>query len=211
LITTTPLPENAITVSFLIDESTSLWNADVIQSIFTEETASKILQVPLSRYGGDDFASWPHAKFGIYTVRSAYNLARSESFFATQSSSGRGLSSAVCKEERLWKKLWNVKAPGKMKITLWRLAHDCLPSGHQLCRRNIPASDVCVFCGREERAEHTVIFCQYAMEVWRAVECDFTVKLCRNEFTTSKAWLFEFLDRSSDQETVTLAVTCWHL
>jgi hypothetical protein len=49
------------------------------------------------------------------------------------------------------------------------------------------------------------------MEVWRAVEYDFMVKLCRNEFTMSKAWLFEFLDRSSDQETVTLAVTCLHL
>jgi hypothetical protein len=127
LTTTTPLPENAITASFLIDESAGLWNANVIRSFFTEETASKILQVPLSRYGGNDFASWPHAKFCIYTVRSAYNLARSESFFATQSSSGPGLSSAVCEEERLWKKLWNVKAPGKMKITLWHLAHDCLP------------------------------------------------------------------------------------
>jgi ribonuclease HI len=40
---------------------------------------------------------------------------------------------------------------------------------------------------------------------------EFAVKLGRSTFTSSKAWLFEFLDRSSDQEAVTLAVTCWHL
>jgi hypothetical protein len=82
-------------------------------------------------------------------------LAWSESFFASLSNSGRGLSSAAVDEERLWKKLWNVKAPGKVKITLWWLAHDCLPSGHQLCNRRILASDACVFYDQEERAEHT--------------------------------------------------------
>jgi hypothetical protein len=52
-----------------------LWDADLVSGIFDKEMASKILQVRLNRHGGDDFASWPHAKFGIYTVRSAYNLA----------------------------------------------------------------------------------------------------------------------------------------
>jgi hypothetical protein len=184
---------------------------DLVRSLFDEDTTSKILQVPLSRLGGEDFASWPHAKFGSYTVRSAYNLARSESFFAAQSNSGRGLSSTVADEERFWKKLWKIKAPGKMKITLWRLAHDCLPSGHQFCRRHIPASDACVFCDREERAEHTMLFCQYAVEVWRAIQDHYPIKLGRSDFSTAKTWLFEFLGRSNDQEIVTLAVTCWHV
>uniref|UniRef100_A0A0E0B477 Uncharacterized protein n=1 Tax=Oryza glumipatula TaxID=40148 RepID=A0A0E0B477_9ORYZ len=32
--------------------------------------------LPISRFGDEDFASWPHDKHGTYTVRSAYNLAR---------------------------------------------------------------------------------------------------------------------------------------
>jgi hypothetical protein len=44
--------------------------------------------------------------------------------------------------------------PNKMKIHLWRFAHDCLPSGVQMIRRQIPTTDACVFFGREEDIEH---------------------------------------------------------
>jgi hypothetical protein len=138
--------------------------------LFPEDLANRILRVPLSRNKGDDFANWPHTRCGIYSVRSAYNLARTEKFVAQRSLSGHGLSTDHTEDSKLWKKLWSIKAPGKMKILLWRFAHDCLPSGHQLCRRQIPASDACLFCNREERVEHTLLFCPYAREVWRLVK-----------------------------------------
>jgi hypothetical protein len=62
----------------------------------------------------------------------------------------------------MWKKLWNIKAPVKMKVTLWRMAHDCLPMGHQLHRQDIPAYVSYVICNREERVEHSMLFCPYA-------------------------------------------------
>ena len=79
-----------------------------------------------------------------------------------------------------------------MIITLWPLAHDCLPSGQQLCHGRIPASDACIFCGREERAEHTVLFYQYTLEVWLAVEKTLPVSLGRDDFYSSKEWLLVF-------------------
>jgi hypothetical protein len=145
-----PLPENA-TVDFLLDPDTDSWDPELVHSLFEEETAAKILRVPLSRHGGDDFASWPYARFGVYTVRSAYNMAREQQIMIKRRSSGRGLTSDATAESVMWKKLWNIKAPGKMKVTLWRMAHDCLPTGHQLQRRHIPASVSCVFCNRERR------------------------------------------------------------
>jgi hypothetical protein len=51
-----PLPENA-TVDFLIDPDTDSWDTELVHSLFEEETAAKILRVPLSRHGGNDFAS----------------------------------------------------------------------------------------------------------------------------------------------------------
>jgi hypothetical protein len=33
------------------------WDADLICAIFSEDGAVKILQVPTSQYGGEDFAS----------------------------------------------------------------------------------------------------------------------------------------------------------
>jgi hypothetical protein len=119
-------------VSTLIDPETGAWDSDVIKSFFDDVIAAKILQIPLSRHGGNDFPSWPHAKYGVYTVRSAYNLARSQEVVDRPSLTNRGLQSDTSTEEKLWKKLWKIKAPGKMKITLWRLAQECLPSGFQL-------------------------------------------------------------------------------
>jgi hypothetical protein len=61
-----------------------------VSYFFTAEMASVIQQIPVSRHDGEDFISWPHARFGNYTVRSAYNLARTESFFASRSTKVRG-------------------------------------------------------------------------------------------------------------------------
>jgi hypothetical protein len=61
-------------------------------------------------------------------------------------------------------------APGKMKIHLWRFAHDFLPSGTQMQHRNIPSSDACIFCGKEERIEHSLLLCPFARHVWQLVK-----------------------------------------
>jgi hypothetical protein len=59
--------------------------------LFREDLAYVIQQILVGRHSGEDFASWPHARFGIYLVRSkdlvrsAYNLARTKSFFSSRS------------------------------------------------------------------------------------------------------------------------------
>jgi hypothetical protein len=115
--TLNPLPTNA-TVDLLLDEEACTWNEEVVRDFFDDTTAAKILAVPVSRHGGDDFLSWPHARLGIYTVRSAYMLARTQRFIRKRSQSGGGLPSDMTAESSLWKKLWKSKAPGKMKITV---------------------------------------------------------------------------------------------
>jgi hypothetical protein len=62
-----------------------------------------------------------------------------------------------------------------------------------------------------EKAKHTVLFCPYAAEVWRAVKATFPVHLKRKHFISPKAWVLDFLGRSNDREMITMAVTVWHL
>jgi ribonuclease HI len=114
-------------------------------------------------------------------------------------------------ETKLWKKLWAIVAPGKMKITLWRFSHDCLPSGQQLVHRNIPAAPTCIVCGRFEEAAHTLLFCQYAKEVWAVLKAEFAIKLGRKKIINPKAWIFEFLSRSEARDCTVLAVAFWFL
>jgi hypothetical protein len=59
---------------------------------------------------------------------------------------------------------------GKMKIHLWRFAHDRLSSGTQLLRCHVPADGACVFCGREEDIEHAMLTCQFADDVWLSIK-----------------------------------------
>jgi hypothetical protein len=59
--------------------------------------------------------------------------------------------------------------------------------------------------------QNKVLLCPYAVEVWRAVKSTFHVHLRRKYFVTPKAWVLDFLKRSSDREVVALAVTVWHL
>jgi hypothetical protein len=120
-------------VHCLIDDQTRTWIPETVNAFFDEETAEQIMQIQISKDGGD-FIRWPHTKSGTYSVRSAYNLARTDSFFFSRSKKGGGSSSSAANEEEQWKVVWKINAPRKMKTHVWRFAHDCLPTGVQLVR-----------------------------------------------------------------------------
>lgn len=112
---------------------------------------------------------WPFTKTGAYTVKSAYIMAKSTTVHLKASVNGTGeCSDQICTAKE-WKRLWSIKAPPKMKIVLWRFAHNCLPTGQQLRSRNFPAFDLCCHCGRDATIEHTFLKCQY---VWNLEEIE---------------------------------------
>ncbi|XP_073360453.1 uncharacterized protein [Aegilops tauschii subsp. strangulata] len=205
-----PIPVSA-TVHCLIDEDNGCWNEETVRAFFSDEVANDILQIPINLEGGSDFARWPLTRFGEYTVRSVYNMARTSRFLCDRSASGRGLSSNWSMEERMWKKLWKVQAPNKMKIMLWRLAHDCMPSGEQLQRRQVPTRTDCFFCGRPEGIEHALLLYVHAQAVWDEIKVAFGIKLCCSSFTSPKQWLFNLLERGSDRDISVITVTLWHI
>lgn len=210
LQTVSPIPSNA-TVKCLLDEDLGSWNEETVRAFFQEDIANEILMLPVGQHGEEDYVRWPHTRFGEYSVRSAYNLARSARFQSVHSASGRGMTSDGGAAEKCWKSIWSIKAPNKMKVVLWRLAHDCLPSGVQLHRRHVPTSDLCCFCGRTESIEHSLLFCPFAYEVWSHVKQSFDIKLWRSQFSSPRQWLFDFLTHSSDLMATVMAVTIWHV
>ena len=91
------------------------------------------------------------------------------------------------------------------------MAHDCLPTGHQLQHRNIPAAGHCIFCGRLERVEHLFLLCPFAGAVWSLVKDHYPIRLCRKDLVSAKQWSFYLLSRESDLNATVLAITCWHI
>ena len=205
LKTASPIPESA-TVNCLIDEASGSWNLENVQAFFDASAAEKIMQIPILRHAEEDFVRWPFTRLGVFTVRSAYNLARSTKFFKSHAVNSNSAAS-----EKDWKTIWSIKAPGKMKIHLWRFAHNCLPSGVQPVRRRIPADGTCCFCGRSESIEHAMLFCQFARTVWQRIKLSVPLKLNRKFFSSCKQWLFDFLARSSELQATMLTVGFWHI
>jgi len=198
-------------VNALIDESTRQWNEELIRICFSSANAECILSIPLSHNQIPDYVSWPQTKTGIYTVKSAYIMTKSEDVHLKASIMGKGESSDQVRSAKEWKHLWSIKALPKMKIVLWRFAHNCLPTGQKLRIRNTPAYDLCYHCGSDETVEHVFLTCQYVMEIWKELKkrCDF--RRLPKPFGSPRQWIFETLANCSDREATIIVISFWHI
>ncbi|XP_026439714.1 uncharacterized protein LOC113338526 [Papaver somniferum] len=64
--------------------------------------------------------------------------------------------------------LWKKNIPPKVSFMLWAIFHESLPTYNMLIRRDVEVqSEVCVMCKMEnETADHLLVNCSYAYEVW---------------------------------------------
>lgn len=98
-----------------------------------------------------------------------------------------------------------------MKVILWRMAHNCLPTGAQLQRRSIPTTYICPFCSREEPVDHVFLLCQYAKEIWEVMKTEFSIHLNLQNFVNMRQWLLDWLTEASDVDATVFTVCIWHI
>jgi ribonuclease HI len=137
------------------------WNKNLIQSIFVDEDADLICNLPLSRYNQPDRLIWQATSSGEFTVRSAYHfeIERLERQKGECSKSGRFLN--------LWKILWGLLVPNSTKVFLWRACNDILPTKENLKKRGVIDDDLCRFCGSApETVVHILWACPSSQDVW---------------------------------------------
>ena len=98
-----------------------------------------------------------------------------------------------------------------MKIVLWRIAHDCLPTGQQLSIRHIPASDACCYCGRVESVQHVFLTCHYVAEIWWEMKKWWGITRKIKSFISIRQWLFDYLASASHEDATIFTVVVWHI
>lgn len=113
----------------LIEPNTRRWKNDLIQSTFSERDAEKILNIPFSRYPSEDHITWRGETSSEYSVRSEYKLLL------------QGLTNPNARQEQntegdLYKKLWLLNLPQKIKITMWRIICNFIPTLNNLHYRD---------------------------------------------------------------------------
>ena len=76
-------------------------------------------------------------------------------------------SSSSAEGQQIWKVLWSLKVPSKLKVFGWRASHEILLTRVSLAKRKILDDDRCHCCKRfAETAIHAVWVCGAAQDVW---------------------------------------------
>jgi ribonuclease HI len=160
----TPKGQNLLTrVSDLIDPYTNTWDEELLRQTFWLVDVKRILAIPLSNNGMEDFVSWNLTKTGIFSVRSAYH-AEWESRFGHKVN---GNHDGSMREHPMWKFIWKLKVPSKVKFFLWRVMQETIPCRAVLANRHVASSAQCPLCSQgAEDIRHLLFECIHAISVW---------------------------------------------
>ncbi|KAL8469388.1 hypothetical protein ACS0TY_032283 [Phlomoides rotata] len=67
----------------------------------------------------------------------------------------------------VWKKLWALKIPPKVKHWFWRTCRDFLRTKARLRYKHIPVDSMCVLCGKDrETSWHLYMQCELVLDCW---------------------------------------------
>ena len=140
----------------------ALWNPRTIRALFLPFEADLILKIPLSYTLPEDKLIWMGNKRGAFTVRSAY-------FVAVKILDTRvnGECSSGDPNSLIWRKIWSMKLPEKIKIFSWRACVNGLPLLTNMVAKGIQTPYTCPICDEEpESLIHGLISCEFALSVW---------------------------------------------
>ncbi|KAL5777565.1 hypothetical protein ACOSP7_010491 [Xanthoceras sorbifolium] len=154
-------PLEDLKVASLISPSSHSWDLDRLDQIFVAADRDSILEIPLSFGDCIDSLIWHFDKNEEYSVKSGYRVAAQEKLSLKGSSS--------CPDSKWWLALWNLNIPPKIKIFIWRVCLNAIPSLCNLCSRKIVVDPCCSRCGdAPESLAHTLFWCSSMRPIWES-------------------------------------------
>ncbi|MBA0729448.1 hypothetical protein Golax_025722 [Gossypium laxum] len=175
-------------VKQLIDSNSRSWNAELINNTFTKADAERILRIPLARSPHEDFRIWGGEKSGEFTVRSAYQLLQR----STDNPRAYTLQNLY---RKFYRTLWSLNIPTKIKITIWRLSWNYLPTKVNLQHRKLVVNTRCPRCGEgAETMNHLFRDCAVTREVWKTLSFQNIMMYQSEDFVQWLTWALEQLN-----------------
>lgn len=160
--------------------------------MFNSRDAALILQVPLSTRQVNDRWFWLADPKGEFTVRSCYNLLNSVS---------------DAPNNKLWKFLWSLEVPGKVKHFLWRALKNILPTADNLLSRRVDVSPICPICSAvNESVFHCLVDCVLAKSCWFMS----SLGLGGSCFSFVE-WIEEIFTHCRKEDCKLVVMVCWRL
>jgi len=98
------------TVASLIDPITRRWNEELVDGLFVPEDVELIKKkIPLSRNAAEDNLYWPYSPSGNYSCKSRYKFLKEEVELLSNP------QAPPIYEKQVWKEIWQMQAPPKIK------------------------------------------------------------------------------------------------
>ncbi|KAA3470265.1 reverse transcriptase [Gossypium australe] len=156
------------TVNQLMDEGNSTWNRELIEELVDEDTASRILAIPISGDNKEDTQVWKYEGSGEYTVKSGYRV------LSTILGRYNNYSLLEDGSNAFYKFLWMLNIPNKIKIHNWRLVNNMLPHYSNLAKRKLAVDSICLLCKEAlEDSSHLMWHCNLLRCVWTHFQIPF--------------------------------------
>ncbi|KAF7809128.1 TMV resistance protein N-like [Senna tora] len=90
----------------------------------------------------------------------------------------RGGSECVSVSQNLWRDISGIESPPRIKILMWNICQDALPTYEYLFRRKLVDSPLCPICGREaETIEHMFLKCAWTQPIWFGSDVQWSVDM----------------------------------
>ncbi|KAG8491201.1 hypothetical protein CXB51_014347 [Gossypium anomalum] len=171
-------------VSNLIAATTRQWKTDLIENTFSENTAQKILQIPLAEEEHDDFQVWRGEHSGEFTIRSAYKLLQ-------EVTTDPNAYLIQTKTKNFYRKLWSLHLPSKIAITIWRLSWNFIPTLKNLRLRRVASDSSSPRCrSAEEDSNHVFRRCPITTETWQNLSLSWVTNNAITDLWDWLTWVF---------------------
>jgi hypothetical protein len=213
----TPRVQNNLRkVNELIDPLTGMWDEGLLPHYFLPIDVNRILQIPLNSHGFDDFVAWHSNRNGRFTVRSAYHLQWRHTFGPRANQLALPVSSI---HNSVWKELWRLKIPSKIKIFAWRALHGLMPLKSILANHHVGTSGQCPICQQApEDILHLLFQCQPASALWSSLGLDHIIEEAMMVDRAGSAVLEHILRMENNSfpgfafgRKETTIISCWYL
>ena len=108
----------------------------------------------------EDMLYWPWEQDGRYSCKTGYRFLKKDEV-------GFPVAENQDHEKEIWKKIWALECPNKIRNLIWRACRNSLPSKCNLLHRTIITEQRCDRCKEEnEDIVHAVWSCKGLNGVW---------------------------------------------
>lgn len=128
----------------------------MLQELFEPESAQAILSIPIPLSPKPCELIWVKDSKGVFSVKSTYRV--------EQEDTSNSLSLSVP-----WQKIWSLKPHERVKMLLWRIGSNSLPTKESLMLRLGSNDNLCPLCeSAVKTCTHLFFKCPIARPIWFA-------------------------------------------